>query len=157
MNRYLLALLICAGMALLEGVCAGRDPMGQLRALHQPRWAPPSFVWILIGLFWYGICFTALVRLLPFYGRNRVSVWLLIVLMAANAGANVPQFRMRRLDIAFFYFLPYWGLLVAFICSVRNIDPVALTLFGIYAGYQVFAAAWSWSLWQMNRQAGTSG
>jgi tryptophan-rich sensory protein len=154
MNRYLLALLICAGMALLEGVCAGRDPMTKLRELRQPRWSPTSFVWILIGLSWYAICLTALVRLLPAFARSPVSVWLLIALMAANAGANVPQFRMRRLDIAFLYLFPYWGLLAAFMWSARNSDPVTVTLFGIYAGYQLYAAAWGWRLWQMNKEAG---
>ena len=153
MNSYLLALLICAGVALLEGVCAGRDSMAQLRRLRQPGWSPPSFVWILIGLFWYAICFTALVRLLPTYNQNATSVWLLIGLMAANAVANVPQFRMRRLDIAFLYLLPYWVLLGAFIWSIRGLDSVTLALFGIYSVYQLYAAAWVWSLWQMNKTA----
>jgi tryptophan-rich sensory protein len=151
MNRYLLALLICAGMAGLEGVCAGRDPMAQLRRLRQPRWSPPSVVWVLIGLFWYAICFTALVRLLPTYEQHAASVWLLVGLMAANAGANVPQFRMRRLDIAFLYLLPYWGLLAVLIWTIRTVDSVTLILFGIYSVYQVYAAAWGWSLWRMNK------
>jgi hypothetical protein len=43
-DRYLLALLICAGMALLEGLCAGRIPMAHLRELRQPPLSPPSFV-----------------------------------------------------------------------------------------------------------------
>ena len=154
MNRYLLALLICVVMALLEGVCAGRDPMTQLRELRQPHWSPPSFVWIVIGIFWYAICFTALVRLLPTYDQNSASVWLLIALMTANAGANVPQFRMRRLDIAFLYLFPYWGFLAAFMWSIRNVDSVTLGLFGIYSVYQLYAAAWGWTLWQMNKAAG---
>ena len=151
MNPYLLAFLICVGMTLLEGACAGRDPMGQLRTLRQPRWSPPSFVWILIGLFWYAICFTALIRLLPKYEQDATSVWLLVGLMAANAGANIPQFRMGRLDIAFAYLLPYWGLLAAFIWSVRNVDSLTLALFGIYSVYQLYAAVWGWNLWQMNK------
>ena len=141
-------------MAVLEGVCAGRDPMAQLRELRQPRWSPPSFVWILIGLFWYTICFTALVRLLPRSEQHAMSVWLLIGLMAANAGANVPQFRMRRLDIGFLYLLPYWVLLAAFMWSVQHVDAMTLALFGIYSAYQLYAAAWAWNLWQMNKVAG---
>jgi tryptophan-rich sensory protein len=153
LNRYLLAFLICAGMALLEGVCAGRDPMAQLRRLRQPLWSPPSFAWILIGLSWYAICFTALVRLLPAFDQHPTSVCLLIGLMALNAGANVPQVRMRRLDIAFLYLLPYWVVLSAFIWSIRNVDSVTLALFGIYSAYQLYAAAWGWNLWQMNKLA----
>src|SRR4029453_15877117 len=149
-NRYLIALVICGTMALLEGVCAGSDPLTQLRALRQPRWSPPTFAWILIGLLWYAICFTALVRLLPTYTQHAWPVWLLIVVMGANAGANVPQFRMHRLDLAFLYVLPYWMLLAAFMWLVRNVDRVTLTMFGLYSGYQLYAAAWGWSLWQLN-------
>ena len=140
-------------MALLEGVCAGRDPMAQLRRLRQPLWSPPSVVWILIGIFWYAICFTALVRLLPTFDQHATAVYLLIGLMAANAGANVPAFRMRRLDIAFLYLLPYWVVLSAFIWSIRHVDSVTLALFGIYSVYQIYAAAWGWNLWQMNKLA----
>jgi tryptophan-rich sensory protein len=145
------ALVICAGMAVLERVCAGPNPMAQLRVLRQPRASPPLFVWVLIGVFWYAICFTALVRLLPIYDGHSASVWLLIALMAANAAANVPQFRLHRLDIAFLYLFPYWVLLGAFIWSIRHLDPVTLLLFGIYSAYQPYAAAWSWGLWQMNK------
>jgi tryptophan-rich sensory protein len=152
MNRYLLALVICAGMAAFEGVCAGRDPMKQLRDLHQPRWSPPPIVWIVIGILWYAICFTALVRLLPTDDRTVSPLWLLIALMAANAAANVPLFRMRRLDLAFLSLLPYWALLAAFIWSVRDIDPVSLSLFALYSAYQVYAAAWGWSLWRLNNR-----
>jgi len=148
---YLIALGICAVMAWLEGVCAGSDPMKQLRSLRQPPWSPPLFAWIVIGVLWYALCFTALVRLLPAYHQNASSIWLLIALMAVNAGANVLQFRIRRLDLAFFYLFPYWMLLAVFMWSVRDVDWPILTLFGIYAGYQLYAAAWGWSLWQLNK------
>jgi tryptophan-rich sensory protein len=134
----------------LEGLCAGHDPLRKLRQLQQPRWSPPSLVWILVGIFWYAVCFAVLVRLLPTYREHSGSVWLLIVVMTANAGANIPQFRLRRLDIAFFYLFPYWGILGAFIWSIRH-DRVALLLFGIYSAYQGYAAAWEWALWQMNK------
>ena len=60
---------------------------------------------------------------------------------------------MRRLDIAFLYLLPYWVVLSAFIWSIRNVDSVTLALFGIYSVYQLYAAAWGWNLWQMNKLA----
>lgn len=71
--------------------------------------------------------------------------------MVANAGANIPQFRMGRLDLAFFYLFPYWLLLAAFLATVRPLDDIATTLFVAYAGYQVYAAAWGWKLWRLNR------
>lgn len=154
MKPTLLAVTICAIIAFVEGLCAGRDPMKQLRALRQPWWAPPTVVWILIGVFWYAICLTALTRLLPHYQEHPRTIWLLILLMLANAGANIPQFRLQRLDIAFFYLFPYWVLLAAFVWRIRYFDPVSTVLFTIYAAYQLYAAAWAWTLWRLNRAPG---
>jgi tryptophan-rich sensory protein len=97
---------------------------------------------------------TALARLLPHYQEHPSTVWLLILLMLANAGANIPQFRLRRLDIAFFYLFPYWVLLAAFVWRICSFDPVSTGLFTIYATYQLYAAAWAWTLWRLNQAPG---
>lgn len=151
MKPYLFALLICAGIASVEGLCAGREPMAKLRALRQPAWSPAPWVWVVIGLFWYGICYAALVRLLPAFDERRTIIGLLIALMLGNAFANVPQFRMVRLDIAFFYLFPYWLLLAMFLVAVRDVDRLVFGLFAVYTGYQPYAAVWAWRLWQLNR------
>lgn len=148
---YLTALLICVAAAGFEALCAGRDPMGKLRALKQPGWSPPNWVWVLIGIAWYGICFTALVRLLPFWPAGKAPVVLLVLLMLANAAANVPAFRMGRLDLALAFFAPYWLLLAAFLWAACPLDRLTCVLFGGYALYQPYAAAWGWALWRMNR------
>ena len=148
---WLIALLVCAVAAAFEGFCAGRDPMGQLRALRQPRWAPPNWMWVLIGLGWYAICFAALVRLLPGWPGTRRAIVLLVALMLANGAANLLQFRLRRLDLAFLFLFPYWLLLAGLLWVVCPLDRLICTLFGIYAVYQLYAAAWGWSLWRMNR------
>lgn len=148
---YLVAALICVAAAAVEGLCAGRDPMGQLKAWRQPSWSPPPWVWVLIGLAWYGICFTGLVRLLPFWPEHQLPALLLASLMLANAAANVPTFRMRRLDLAFFFFFPYWVLLGAFLWSAGALDRVTCALFGFYAAYQLYAVVWAYRLWRMNR------
>src|SRR6476620_7377377 len=136
MKPILLAVTTCVLIAFVEGLCAGRDPMKQLQALRQPWWAPPTVLWILIGVSWYAICLTALARLLPHYQEHQGAVWLLILLMLANAGANIPQFRLRRLDIAFFYLFPYWVLLAALVWTVWHFDRVSTVLFTVYAAYQ---------------------
>jgi tryptophan-rich sensory protein len=151
--NFAIAALICVLAAAVEGLCAGRDPMGQLKTLKQPSWSPPTAVWVVIGVAWYGICFTGLVRLLPFWPEQKLPVLLLAGLMLANAAANVPAFRMRRLDIAFYFFVPYWLLLGVFVWSACTLDRLTCTLFGIYAAYQPYAAAWGYHLWRMNRAA----
>jgi tryptophan-rich sensory protein len=147
----LIALAICIAVAALEGLCAGRDPMGQLKALKQPWWSPPTWVWVLIGLVWYGICFAGLVRLLPFWPTAKLPLILLVVLMIANAAGNIPTFRMRRLDLAFYFFGPYWLLLALFLWAVYGVDSLTFRLFASYGVYQIYAAAWGYRLWRMNR------
>lgn len=148
--NYFVALAICVVAAAVEGVCAGRDPMAQLRATRQPGWSPPNWAWVLIGLFWYGVCFTALVRLLPAWPEHRAPVILLCAMMLANGAVNIIQFRMKRLDLAFFYLFPYWLLLGSFLWTACPVDRLTCILFGIYSVYQIYAAAWGYQLWQIN-------
>lgn len=149
--NYLLALVICIVAAVIESICAGRDPLTQLRAVRQPRWSAPVWVWVLIGIAWYLICFIALARLMAQWPASMVAVLLLAALMLANAAANIFQFRMRRLDLAFFFLFPYWVLLAVFMLAACPLDRVACWLFGGYAVYQLYAAGWGYALWRMNR------
>jgi tryptophan-rich sensory protein len=148
--NYLTALLICVGAALFEGLCAGRDPMGQLKATKQPPWSPPNWVWVLVGVAWYAICFAGLARLLPFWPDHPLPVVLLTALMLANGSANIFAFRMKRLDLAFYFLFPYWLLLAAFCWAAWPFDRLTVNLFAIYAVYQVYAAFWAYHLWRLN-------
>jgi tryptophan-rich sensory protein len=147
---YIAALLICVVAAGVEGLCAGRDPLGQLRATRQPWWSPPNWVWVLIGIAWYAICFTGLARLLPRWRDHGLPVILLTAMMLANAAANIFQFRMKRLDLAFFFLGPYWVLLAAFLWAACPLDSVTCGLFTAYAAYQIYAALWGYRLWRLN-------
>jgi len=148
---YLIALGLCIAAAGIEGLCAGRDPMWQLKALKQPWWSPPTWVWVLIGLAWYGICFTGLLRLLPFWPEHKLPMILLVALMLLNAANNVPLFRMKRLDLALAFFIPYWPVLAAFLWAICPLDSLTFRLFAVYSVYQIYAAAWGYQLWRMNR------
>jgi tryptophan-rich sensory protein len=148
--EYLIASIICVAAAAFEGVCAGRDPMAKLRRLRQPAWSPPNWLWVLIGIGWYTICFTALVRLLPYWPAHKSAVVLLVFLMLANGAVNILQFRMERLDLSFLFLFPYWLVLGAFLWTACPIDMVTCGLFALYAVYQLYAAAWGYSLWRLN-------
>ena len=147
---YAAAVLICLAAAAFEGLCAGRDPMAKLRALRQPSWSPPTATWVLIGIAWYAIGFIALVRLLPHWPVHKAPVLLLAALMLANGAANLFQFRLGRLDLAFWYLFPYWLLLAGFLWTACPLDGLTCALFGVYSAYQLYAAAWGLSLWRMN-------
>jgi tryptophan-rich sensory protein len=148
---YAIALAICAVAAAFEGLCAGGNAMAKLLALRQPRWSPSPGAWLLVGLAWYAICYASLVRLLPLWSQHKWPVVLLSALMLANGAANVFQFRLERLDLSFFYLFPYWLLLGAFLWLACPIDTSVCAMFGAYAAYQLYAAAWAYRLWQLNR------
>ena len=157
MADYLIALLICLAAAAFEGLCAGRDPMAKLRLLRQPSWSPPAWLWVLIGIAWYAICFAGLVRLLPHWPVHTAPVLLLAALMLANGAANLVQFRLERLDLAFLYLFPYWLLLGAFLWTAWPVDRLTGLLFAPYAAYQLYAAAWGLSLWRLNGASAVGG
>ena len=125
--------------------------MAQLKRLSQPSWSPQEWVWVLIGVTWYGICFIDLVRLLASWPASKLPVILLCALMFANATYNIPVFRMKRFDIAHYFFGPYCILLAVALAVIWVSDQtVVLWLFAAYSIYQFYAAAWTYQLWRMN-------
>ena len=148
--NWIWALLIVIAAAGFEALCAGRDPMGRLKALNQPSWSPPTWAWVLIGIAWYGICLVGLVRLLPFWPERRAPVILLGALLLANGAANIPLFRLRRLDLALGFFLPYWLLLGSFMWTAWSVDRPTWALFAAYSVYQLYAAVWGYRLLRLN-------
>jgi hypothetical protein len=64
MSRALIyALGLCIVSVALEGVFAGSGIKRRLAELRVPRFAPPLWGWIVIGLCYYVICFVVLFRL----------------------------------------------------------------------------------------------
>ena len=154
MPSLVFATLVTVVIVGVETACAGTAPMNKLRALRQPAWSPPTWAWVVLGLSWYSISFVALVRLYPRPG-TALAISLLVSLLMANALVNIPQFRWNRLDVAFFYLIPYWMLLALFLVTVRIQDAITFRLFAAYAVYQLYAGAWQWQLWRLNRRAQT--
>lgn len=124
--------------------------MGQLKGLRQPKWSPPIWAWVLIGIAWYGICLVGLARLLTYWPEQKLPLILLVSLLLANGAANIPLFRWRRLDLALLFFVPYWALLAAFMLSAFPLDRLTCGLFAAYAVYQLYAALWGYQLLRMN-------
>lgn len=102
---------------------------------------------------WYAICFTALARLLPLREQSRTAIVLVCTLMLANGAVNVLQFRMKRLDLSFWFLGPYWLVLGIFLVAVFAFDRVTFALFAGYSVYQIYAAFWGYRLWQLNPPA----
>lgn len=147
-RNWLIAAAICVAFVALEAALAGGDPAASLRSMRQPPWSPPFWLWALIGLCWYAICFVSLARLL--HCRATLPIGLLLILMAANAGWSVLLFRFERFDLAFWSGIPYAAVLGALLLAVRTIDRLVLWLFAAYGVYFAYAATWTWWLWRLN-------
>lgn len=148
---YLIALMICGIAVVVEALSSGREPMKQLARLEQPSWAPPNWIWALIGLVWYGICYYALVRLLPLWPEHEISTLALVAMILANPAVNFFQLRLKRLDIGFMVLFPYWIILAVFLWSTYHLDPTVCAIFSVYGLYQLYVGAWAYQLWQMNK------
>ena len=62
-SATLISLFICAAAAALEGVLAGKQVKSFLEELKSPRFAAPVWLWAVIGVLYYAICFFVLFRL----------------------------------------------------------------------------------------------
>jgi tryptophan-rich sensory protein len=145
---WLFAAAICVCFQLLEFALVGADPASKLEALRQPAWAPPFWLWGVIGVAWFAICLVSLARLRA--RRAVLAVSLLVALMLANAAWSVLLFRLDRYDLALYYGAPYAALLVALLAVVRRTDALVFALFVGYAAYLIYAGAWTWSLMRLN-------
>ncbi len=122
------AALCCAVGVALEGVCAGADIRKRLAELRKPPFAPPLGVWIVIGVFYYAVCFVVLYRLFsvtsdaPF---RFTAILLILLLMVINAAWNWFFFRTRNLLHALLLGVSYTVLASAVTILLFSTDRVA--------------------------------
>ena len=153
LHAALAALAICAAGAALEGVCAGSGVRERLAALRLPRFAPPFAAWMVIGGFYYVICFAVLYRLLRGgigSGPTRVALGLAVLLLVGNAGWNYFFFRRRDLRASMLYNVAYAGVAVALAVALFRADATAGWTFLPYLGYLVYGSWWGYALLRLN-------
>jgi tryptophan-rich sensory protein len=111
-------------------------------------------VWFVIGGAFYVVCFTVLYRLwnLPASGARNAALALLIGMMGMNALWNYLFFRARNLFLSFFGFLPYGLVALALFVLTLELDRVAALWILSYVAYLVYATAWGYGLWRINRR-----
>jgi len=153
-HPVVVSLGICILAATSEGMLGGKRPLQVLATLRLPRFTPPRWAWIVIGLFYYAICFMVLTRLLemngPRSGQYSATV-LMIVLLGLNALFNYLLFRLRNLPAALLFYIPYDLVAVALQICLFRLDSRAGCIFVPYVVYLVFANAWGYQLWRLNQ------
>ncbi len=153
-SALFLSLAICGVAALLEGVCAGGGIKARLAELRTPlRLNPPLWVWVLIGIGYYVICFAVLYRCfsLPPSGLRKTALALLGGMMLSNALWNVFFFRTRNLFHAFLIGVPYSAVAVLlFFLLLCGLDRPSAWWLSPYLGYLFFANVFGYKVWKLN-------
>lgn len=154
MTPTVLALMVCLVGVGLESFFAGSAVRLRFRHLRLPPYSPPFWLWVLIGLLYYVLCFVLLRELLSRdeWTSLHVSAFVLIAaVMLLNASWNLLFFRLRNLRGSFIAFFPY-ALLVAVLALVLvQIYPMGARLVFLYCIYLCYAAWWTYRLWRINR------
>ena len=149
----ILAVIICAATAVLEGVLAGQDARQRLAQLRMPPYSPPFGVWMVIGFLFYSMCFVILRQVL---GTGLVSpsqvfaLVLTVVLLLGNAFWSVLFFRWRDLRASFIAFAPYSVLVAGLVILLARTYPFGAILLLCYAVYLIYATRWGYHLWRLN-------
>lgn len=154
MNQPLLySLLGCALAIALEGLCAGGNIRDRLAELRKPRFVPPLWGWVLIGVLYYAICFVVLYRLFS-AGSSRVrilAVALTFAVMLINALWNWFFFRSRNLAHTVIVSAIYTAVALLLFASLIRVDIVAAAVLAPYIVYLGYANFWGHALWKLNR------
>jgi tryptophan-rich sensory protein len=153
LNSSLLALIICAVAAAVEGALAGRGARQRLAELRMPPYSPPFALWLAIGAVYYAMCFIVLRHLLasrPFTPVLLVGLVLVITILLVNASWSILFFRCRDLRASFITFIPYGVVVMVLATLLIRLYPFGALLFGGYLIYLVYATWWANQLWRLN-------
>ncbi len=153
-SAFLISLGICVASAILEGIGAGRDVKGFFAKLRLPSLSPPLWLWYIIGVFYYAVCFFLSYRILRHEGNRSIkylALALLLVFMSINAFWNFLFFRFRNMLYAFLIGLPYVPVAVGLFISLWQFDATAAFVFLPYLFYLIYAAWLGYQNWQLNK------
>jgi len=154
MNHPLIYSFAACGVSIaLEALFAGRGIKARLAELRVPRYAPPLWGWIVIGAFYYLICFAVLYRLFASPETGPSRRWALVLLgsmMFLNALWNYFFFRTRNLLHAYLIGFPYSLIAVMLFALLLRIDKPAAFCLLPYLAYLFYANAFGYRVWKLN-------
>jgi len=144
---------ICVLAAALEGVFAGKNVRLVFAKLRFPSYSAPLWVWYIVGVIYYVICFFILYRIFRHHGdtsTKHVALTLLAVMMSVNAFWNYVFFRAQNLFLSFFAFAFYPFIAVALFIFLLQFEEIAAWSLVPYFVYLLYAVWWGYGLWKLN-------
>jgi tryptophan-rich sensory protein len=158
-SALIYSIAACAVSIALEALLAGRGIKARFAELRLPRYAPPLWLWVFIGLFYYVMCFAVIYRLLSLSDAGPLRPWALLPLgsiMLINALWNYLFFRTRNLFHAFVIGLPYTLIALPLFPLLLRLDRVAASCVLPYLFYLIYANVLGYRLWKLNPPAAPS-
>ena len=152
-SSAIFSLIICGLAALLEGGLAGGQVKAHFATLRLPRYSPPFWVWVVIGMLYYVASFIVLYRLFRLEFRGllwSVAISLALLMLALNAVWNLLFFRLKNLRASVLALVPYSLVVLGLVFSLALLDPLAAWSLIPYVVYLVYANAWVYNLWRAN-------
>lgn len=153
MSAILISLLICAVAAGLEGLFAGKNVKSFLAKLRVPKFSPPFWLWAIIGVLYYLICFAIIFRILRYsdnFSIRYTAFALILVVMAVNAFWNYFFFRRENLFAASVLGVFYSIAAIALFVCLWQFDYLAAYVLIPYLLYLFYAFYWSYGLLKLN-------
>jgi len=152
------SLVTCAVSVTLEGVFAGSGIRRRLSQLRVPRYVPPLWGWVVIGAFYYLICFVVLYRLFSLSETIPIRRWALVfsfAMMFINALWNYFFFRSRNLLHAFLIGFPYALVALVLFVLLLQLDRTAAFCLLPYLFYLLYAGFFGYHIWKLNASTAT--
>ncbi|WP_188112781.1 tryptophan-rich sensory protein [Mycobacterium simiae] len=147
---WVTAIVVAAICAVLEAWLSGPRPFLLLASLQQPKWALPSWGWMVIGGVFYVIMTTAAATALRSGASGRPAFALVVAVLLTDSFWNYLLFRCRRIDWAYSYLFPYAALVAGTTWAVFRLSHVAGMLVALYLAFLPYDMAWSRALMRLN-------
>jgi tryptophan-rich sensory protein len=149
---------VSLGMAVLGTVLAGDSLKTWYPTIRHPRFEPPLWGFVLVGLIVYVIDAIVLYRLLAVVedsGIRLAAIVALLVVMLGNELWNALLFRLRSPYAAVIGLVGFIGLLGVLVVTLFLADAISSWLMLAYLAWVVgFDVPWTVRLWQLNRLPG---
>jgi len=145
--------VLCVFVAVLEGVCAGKNIRAFFQTVRVPRYSAPLWVWSIIGAAYYAVFGFIAFRLLsavPPSFLARATLTLLVAMMVANALTNLIIFRARNLPLSYAIGCAFVVLDITLMVCLLRLDEFAASVLIPYLVYRVYAVWWGRALAKLN-------
>jgi len=136
-RSIVLAIAICTGSALLEGLLSGRGVWQRFSQLILPRPSPSLMMWSVIGIAYYLVFGAVLYRLLLLQptGLRITALSLTLIVLLANAFWNDLFFRVQSLGQSLIVSVVYSLVALGLLSLLIQLDRVAAWCLLPYVGY----------------------